>query len=99
MFVTSKITKLALSLGLSTVVSTFALAQSSPAASAPSSGPAKIGIVNIQDAIGGCNEGKKEFDALQTKFTPKQNELKSLNDEIEGLKKNYEAQREKLSPE
>jgi Skp family chaperone for outer membrane proteins len=98
----TKIKVLALSLGLSLAISSFALAQG-PATStpAPAPGPAatKIGIVNIQDAIANTNEGKKEFDALQAKFTPKQTELKTLNDEIEGLKKSFEAQQEKLSPE
>jgi outer membrane protein len=71
---------------------------SAPAASAGSSAT-KVGIVNIQDAIGATNEGKKEFEALQAKFTPKQNELKQLNDEVEGLKKTYDAQKDKLSPD
>lgn len=75
-------------------------AASAPAASAPSTGGlTKVGIVNIQDAIVGTNEGKKEFDALQTKFAPRQNELKSMNDEVEGLKKTYDTQKDKLSPE
>jgi len=82
-------------------ISSLALAQGPAATPAPASGPAasKIGIVNIQDAIANTNEGKKEFDALQARFTPKQTELKGLNDELEGLKKSFEAQRDKLSPE
>src|SRR5262249_504549 len=100
MFVTSTIRNLALSLGLSTAISSVALAQGASApAAAPAPTTAKIGIVNIQEAIANTNEGKKEFDALQARLTPKQTELKSLNDEVEGLKKNFEAQREKLSPE
>lgn len=75
-------------------------AASTPATSAPApTGPAKVGIVNIQDAIVGTNEGKKEFDALQTKFAPRQNELKAMNDEVEGLKKDYDAKKDKLSPD
>jgi len=86
------------SLGLSTAFPVLALAQSAPA---PAAGPApvKIGIVNIQDAIFETNEGKKETDALQTKFTPKQTELKTLSDEVENLKKTYDAQQAKLTPE
>lgn len=101
----SKIQILALGFGLSMVFSSAALAQ---AASAPASAPAaatgapaptttKIGVVNIQDAILATEEGKKEFDALQQKFTPKQAELKNLNDEIENLKKQYQSQGDKLS--
>jgi outer membrane protein len=100
MFGTSKLQILVLGLGLSTAFSGLAVAQ---AAGAPAAAPAppatKIGVVDIQNAIGNCNEGKKEFDALQTKFDPKRNELKTLNDEVDNLKKQFEAQREKLSPE
>ena len=98
----------ALSLVLSLILSTAAFGQ---AAAAPSSagspaaggsnalppGPAKIGIVNIQDAIIATNEGKKEFDALQTRFAPKQGELKTLNDEVEAMKKDLQAKGDKLN--
>lgn len=99
MFGPSKNTFLAVSLGLSLASSTLILAQSAPAPTAAPAGPAKIGIVNIQDAIVATNEGKKEFDTLQTRFTPKQTELKALNDEVEGLKKSFEAKQATLSPE
>jgi outer membrane protein len=99
MFGPSKNTFLAVSLGLSLASSTLIMAQSAPAPATAPAGPAKIGIVNIQDAIVATNEGKKEFDALQTRFTPKQTELKALNDEVEGLKKTFEAQQATLKPE
>jgi outer membrane protein len=92
---TLKIKIMALSLALSPLFSGLAVAQAAGAA-APAT---KIGIVNIQDAIVATNEGKKEFDALQTRFSPKQAELKGLNDEVENLKKQYDAQKDKLSPE
>ena len=94
MFVTPKMQILALSLGLSSAFSGVVLAQGAPA-TAPSA--TKIGIVNIQEAIGSTNEGKKEFETLQTRFSPKQAELKNLNDEVENLKKQFEAQGPKLS--
>ena len=94
------------SLGAAQTAANSAPSTASPAASASSSaaesaspGPAKIGIVNIQDAIVATNEGKKEFDTLQTKFAPKQSELKALNDEVEKMKSTYEAQKDKLSPD
>jgi outer membrane protein len=99
MFGPSKNTSLAVSLGLILASSTLILAQSAPAPATAPAGPAKIGIVNIQDAIVATNEGKKEFDTLQTRFTPKQTELKALNDEVEGLKKSFEAKQATLSPE
>jgi outer membrane protein len=95
---------LVLGLGLSTLLGTVALAQAaaagSPAAEpAAATGPVptKIGVVNIQQAISECAEGKKEIDGLQQKFAPKQVELKGLNDDVENLKKQYQAQAGKLS--
>ena len=109
----SKFNVFALSLGLSIILSAVAVAQAAgPAASgaaagannaAPATGAVvnsgKIGIVNIQDAIIATNEGKKEFDALQARFAPKQNELKTLNDEVENLKKDLQAKSDKLNEE
>jgi outer membrane protein len=87
---------LALFLGLSLGASTAALAQGAGAAA-----PAvpKVGIVQIQAAIANTNEGKKELDVLQQRFSPKQAELKNMNDEIEGLKKQLQTQGDKLSDE
>ena len=104
---TARFRILALGLGLSTVLGTMAFAQgaaaapAAPAATAANPGPVptKIGVVNIQQAISECAEGKKEIDALQQRFNPKQAELKTLNDEVENLKKQYQAQAEKLSDE
>ena len=108
----SKIQFVVLSLGLSAAISPAAIAQQTTAsAAAPAAAPAsaasgnaapaatttKIGVVHIQDAIVATEEGKKEFDALEQKFSPKQAELKALNDEVENLKKQYAAQSEKLS--
>ncbi len=95
---------LALGLGLSTLLGTFAFAQGAAApapgaAAATGAVPTKIGVVNIQQAIQESAEGKKEIDALQTRFAPKQVELKGLNDDVENLKKQYQAQAEKLSDE
>src|SRR5258708_12039394 len=95
---------LALGLGLSTLLGTFAFAQGAAApapgaAAATGAVPTKIGVVNIQQAIQESAEGKKEIDALQTRFPPKQVELKGLNDDVENLKKQYQAQAENLSHE
>ena len=94
---------LALCLGLSTLLGTFAFAQGAaapaPAATASTAVPTKIGVVNIQQAIQECGEGKKEIDGLQTRFAPKQVELKGLNDDVENLKKQLQAQADKLSDE
>jgi len=57
----------------------------------------KVGAINIEGAIFGSNEGRKEVEVLQKKFEPKQNELKSQNDELESLKKQLDTQGPKLN--
>lgn len=71
---------------------------SSPAATttAPSTGT-KVGTINIQEAIFGTNEGRRDMEALQKKFEPKQSELKGQNDELEALKKQLTDQGPKLN--
>ena len=70
-----------------------------PATSAPSIAMTgtKVGAINIEGAIFGSNEGRKEVEVLQKKFEPKQNELKSQNDELESLKKQLDTQGPKLN--
>ncbi len=82
----------ALSLGVS------AARAQAPAAAAPAT-ETKVGIVSIQDAIANTNEGKKELDALQQKYAPRQTALQAQNDEVENLKKQLQAQGDKLSEE
>jgi len=86
---------LTLTLVLALGISTAAPAQA-PAAGSPE---LKIGIVSIQDAIANTNEGKKELEALQQKFSPRQAALQAQNDEVENLKKQLQAQSDKLSDE
>ncbi|HKD81437.1 MAG TPA: OmpH family outer membrane protein [Candidatus Angelobacter sp.] len=76
-------------------------APASSVAQAAAASPAgnKIAIVNIQQAIANTNEGKKETDALEQKFSTRQAALKAQNDEVEGLKKQLETQGAKLSDE
>jgi len=58
---------------------------------------AKVGTINIEGAIFASNEGQRDFEALNKKLEPKQNELKNLNDEVESLKKQLNTQSDKLS--
>ena len=85
--------------GLS-VYSLNAAAQTSaaPAAAAAPAGPAKIAVVAFQVAVAKTNEGQRNFADVQKKFEPKQAQLKTLNDDIENLKKQLQAQGDKLSP-
>ncbi len=71
-----------------------------PSAPATTTGPStgtKVGTINITEAIFGSNEGRRDLDLLQKKFDPKQNELKSQNDELDGLKKQMTTQEGKLN--
>jgi outer membrane protein len=107
---TSKFLRLLLACAVTLTLSALAqtggaAAPASPSASAPSAAasPAftgtKIGAINIEAAVFRCNEGARDLDALQKKFEPKQNELKTQNDELEGLKKQLTTTGDKLSPE
>lgn len=65
-------------------------AANSAAATTPDPGAAggvRVGTINIEQAIFASNEGQRDFDALSKKLEPKQTELKSMNDEVESLKK------------
>ena len=57
----------------------------------------KIGTINVEGAIFASNEGQRDFDTLSKKLEPKQNELKTKNDEIESLKKQLTTQGDKLN--
>jgi outer membrane protein len=89
----SKTRIVAFAFGLSTLFSAATFAQTG------ASVPAKIGIVGIQEAIINTNEGKKELDALQTRFGPRQSALKAQNDELEALKADLQAKGDKLNDE
>jgi outer membrane protein len=86
------------------VLATISLAQTAPATAAapattaaPIAGSVKVGIIDIQQAIVGTNEGARDFEALQKKFEPKRNELAGLNTEIENLKKQLNTQGDKMN--
>ncbi|HYL93420.1 MAG TPA: OmpH family outer membrane protein [Alphaproteobacteria bacterium] len=91
-----RIRLIALSFALSSLSCIAAQAQGA-SAGATAAAPTKVGIVSIQDAIVNTNEGKKEFDALQQRFGPKNNELRAQNDEVEKLKTQLQAQADKLN--
>jgi outer membrane protein len=71
----------------------------SAAAAAPKLTGTKIGTLAVEQAIAASNEGQRDLEALSKKFEPKQNELKGLNDEIDSLKKQLNAQQDKLNDE
>lgn len=72
-------------------------ASAAPAAAAPAI-PAKVAVIAFQVAVAQTNEGQRNFSDVQRKFEPQQAKLKALNDDIENLKKQLQAQGDKLSP-
>lgn len=70
----------------------------SPAPAAPAGGT-RVGTINIEQAIFASNEGQRDFEALNKKLEPKQNDLKGKNDEIESLQKQLSTQSDKLNDE
>ncbi|MGC2209005.1 MAG: OmpH family outer membrane protein [Candidatus Korobacteraceae bacterium] len=86
---------------LAMILSVPGFAQSSASAPAAAAVPVatKVGIVNIQAAIVGSNEGQRDFEELQKKFDPKRQELEGLNKEVDELQKKFNAQGDKLNDE
>ena len=79
------------------VLTAAAQTSPAPAMSAAAADPAKIAVISFQAAVGQTNEGKRNFSDLEKKFAPKEQELKALNDEIETLTKQLQAQGNALS--
>jgi len=102
---TSKFLRIFLAVAFTLTISAVAQTAAAPtgAAATPTTpvvaatGPTKVGTINIEGAIFGSNEGRKEEETLQKKFEPKQAELKGKNDELEGLKKQLTDQGPKLN--
>jgi len=84
---------------LITLASGFVLsaAAQTPAAPAAPAGPAKIAVIAFQAAVGQTNEFQRNFGDLQKKYEPKRQQLKTLNDDIDSLTKQLQAQGDKLS--
>jgi outer membrane protein len=58
---------------------------------------AKVAIIQFQQAVAATNEGQRDFAELRKKFEPKQTQLKTQSDEIDGLKKQLQTQSATLS--
>ncbi len=68
-------------------------------ASAGSATGAKIGVINIQQAIVTTAEGKAASADLQAQFAPRQNELEAMNKQINDLRQRLQAGGSTLSDE
>jgi outer membrane protein len=84
-------------------LSISSLAQLNVAKQAPTTGPVdttfRIATINMQQTILASNEGRRDFEALNLKFEPKEAELKRLSEEIDGLKKQLDTQQSMLNDE
>ena len=89
---------LVIAMMLASGVALTASAQTPAAApAAVPAAPAKIAVIAYQAAVAGTNEGRRDFADLQKKFEPRTAALKALNDEIEKLQKDLQAQAATLS--
>lgn len=89
-------------LALAIVLSLTAFAQTGTAAAATAPAvtgpqPTKVGIINIQAAIVGSNEGQVELNKLKSKFEPQQTTLEKQGKDIEDLQKQLNTQGDKLN--
>ncbi len=57
----------------------------------------KIGVINLNSAIGGTAEGKKAITDLEKKFAPRKQELQQLQQEIQDLQEKLAKQSATLS--
>jgi len=89
------------SIALLVLASMAVMAQTTPAA--PPANPlatatgTKVGVIDMQGAIAGSNEGQRDFEALAKKFEPRRVELQKLNTDIEDLKKQLNTQGDKMN--
>ena len=68
-----------------------------PAASAPA-GAAKVAVIQFQLAVSQTNEFQRDYADLQKKYDPKRVALKTLDDQINTLTKQLQAEASTLSP-
>jgi outer membrane protein len=83
---------------LTTLLALLAVPLSSRAQSSAAA-QGKIGVINIQQAIGDTAEGKKAFADLSKKYQPRQQELQRLQQEIQAINDQLSKQAATLSDE
>jgi outer membrane protein len=74
-----------------------AAAANTPSPVAATGSGSKVGTISVEQAIYGSNEGQRDFQALSKKMEPAQAKLKGMSDELDGLKKQLNAQSSTLS--
>jgi outer membrane protein len=71
-------------------------APGAPVSVAPA-GPTKIAVIQFEAVVGQTNEGQRAFAELNTKYQPKQQQIKTASDEVDTLKKDLQTAGDKLS--
>jgi outer membrane protein len=71
-------------------------APGAPAATAPA-GPTRIAVIQFEAVVAQTNEGQRAFAELNTKYQPKQQQIKVESDEVDTLKKDLQTAGDKLS--
>src|SRR5262249_50628261 len=72
-------------------------AQSAPAVGSATT--AKVGVLNVRQAIIATAEGKQASNELQGQFAARQTDLENLNKQINDIRQRLQANGDKLSPE
>ena len=78
------------------VLTAAAQTPATPGAS-PTPVPAKVAVIAFQAAVGQTNEFQRNFADLQKKYEPRHAQLKTMQDEVDGLEKQLQATADKLS--
>lgn len=85
------------SLALLAAIAPLLVMSSHAQAPAPSDNPAKIAVIAFQGAVAQTNEFQRNLAALQKKYDPKRQQLKTMGDEIDSLTKQLQATDVKLT--
>jgi outer membrane protein len=90
---------LASTLGAGALAQTAAEPPSAPgaAASIAPAGPTKIAVIQFEGVVAQTNEGQRAFAELNSKYQPKQTQIKTESDEVDTLKKDLQTAGDKLS--
>lgn len=94
--VAATLVALCLSGSLGLPASARAQAPAQPPAAAR--GPERVAVIDMQGAIAGCSDGQRDLGALAKKFEPRRAELAKMGTELQGLQKQFTAQRATMTP-
>jgi outer membrane protein len=75
----------------------FAQVKPAAAQTAKSDAPTRIAVINIQTAIASTEAGKQAAQELQTRFTPRQNDIDSMTKQLQSLQQRLQDGQNTLS--